>query len=419
MHAPVPEPARTRRSDLPYRLLLLGLLSAVYMLNYTDRMVLPLLMPEMNRELGFSDSQIGQITGSLFPIVYSVMSIVFAILADRVDRIRLLAFTTILFSLTTAACGLVEGFWTLMLVRVGVGAGEAGSAPPSLSLIADHFEGPSRQLANFVYVSALVVGMLFAYGGVGAVSVWYGWRMGFYAAGVVIGLCVLVFLRDNRKSAPVLSDVPRRSGRFRDLARNGPFIWAVLVAAFSTMLSMAPSQWLPLYLSRSLDMSQADISLLLGTYFTLFSFVGLVLGAWLATHLRRMSVGMPQLAGVLMIVVTTLGYLCAFTFHDITVARVSLALVSLVSLLAYGSLLAYVQDVTEPENHSKASGIMFVAMALGFSLGTMATGFLSDLLKPAYGADALGVAVLPVIVASGLIAGVAYYMMYHTTRNRH
>ena len=68
-----------------------------------------------------------------------------AMWADRNNRRDLISFSVFLWSLMTALCAAATNFIQLLLLRIGVGVGEAGSNPPSHSMIADLYPPGNAQ----------------------------------------------------------------------------------------------------------------------------------------------------------------------------------------------------------------------------------------------------------------------------------
>ena len=112
-----------------YRSYVLALLLAVGVCSWVDRQIFSILMEEIRRELGLSDTQLGLLGGVAFGLFYATVGLPVAWLADRFDRRKILALALALWSGMTALCGLATGFAMLFLCRVGVGIGEAGGSP--------------------------------------------------------------------------------------------------------------------------------------------------------------------------------------------------------------------------------------------------------------------------------------------------
>src|SRR5207253_2132750 len=93
----------------------------------------------MKADLGLSDKQLGLLGGVAFALFYTALGLPIARLAERRSRVGILALSLAGWSAMTAACGVAGGFTQLMLARIGVGLGEAGFAPASQSLVADHY----------------------------------------------------------------------------------------------------------------------------------------------------------------------------------------------------------------------------------------------------------------------------------------
>jgi MFS transporter, Spinster family, sphingosine-1-phosphate transporter len=391
--------------------IVLVMITAVYVVSYMDRQLFALMLPDIDSEFGLTDTQIGQLTGIAFPIIYALTSLTVAFLADRINRVRLIGLCVLGFSSMTALCGMSQGFWSLFAARLGVGIGEGGPPPPSLSLIADHFEGPRRQWANSVYSTAAVFGMLAAYVVLGNVSAWLGWRVAFYGAGafgLAVGIAVLCVLREAPRRTTAAMSLADLKG-FPALFRIRSLRWALGAAVLNTVLTESSLQWLPLLLSRSLGLSKTEISWFLGMGYSILGLAGISVGSAIATRLRHRSVGAPQYLGTGVMVCITIAYTIACSCHDARLALTMLGLVIFLTISCYGALLAFVQDVTPIDSHAKASAILFLLMQLGFGAGSFLIGVLSDYFATYYGhTESLRYALLPVIIVSGTTASLCY-----------
>ena len=67
----------------------------------------------------------------------------------------------------TALCALAATYWQLLLLRIGVGIGEAGTNPPSHSIIADLYPLERRSTAMAIFAVGPHLGVLlgFLFGG--------------------------------------------------------------------------------------------------------------------------------------------------------------------------------------------------------------------------------------------------------------
>ena len=148
-------------TTLPYRRYVLGLLLLVMTLNYADRYLIGILLPQIKSDLALTDTQIGFLAGAAFTVFYALLGVPIASLADRRSRRKIIAWALALWSLMTCMCGLARSFLQLAVFRVLVGIGEAGCTPPSHSLVSDYFSPRERALAMAVLGLGIVFGGLF------------------------------------------------------------------------------------------------------------------------------------------------------------------------------------------------------------------------------------------------------------------
>ena len=71
--------------------LVLALLLLAYIFNYLDRQILGILAGPIIADLRLSDTQFGVLSGPPFAILYAVLGVPFAYLADRTSRSRVIA----------------------------------------------------------------------------------------------------------------------------------------------------------------------------------------------------------------------------------------------------------------------------------------------------------------------------------------
>lgn len=138
-------------------------LTLVYTLNFIDRALLGVLAQPVITTFGLTDTQFGFLAGPPFALFYALMGIPIAMAADRYNRIAIIALCIALWSLMTALCGLADGFLFLLIARVGVAIGEAGSNPPSNSVIADYYRPAERPKALSIYSTGVMFGSALAF----------------------------------------------------------------------------------------------------------------------------------------------------------------------------------------------------------------------------------------------------------------
>src|SRR5262245_38337650 len=93
----------------------LAVLVFVYVLNLVDRNLMSMLLESSKRDLAVSDSLMGLLVGPAFAVLYTVAGIPIARLADRHSRRAVLAVGLTVWSLATAASGLVRSYAQMAL----------------------------------------------------------------------------------------------------------------------------------------------------------------------------------------------------------------------------------------------------------------------------------------------------------------
>lgn len=152
----------------------LGVICFAYLFGFMDRIIVGLLTPAIQKDIGLSDAQMGIIQGLAFAAFYTLFGLPLGRAADRMNRKWLLGAGTALWSLMTAGAGLVRSFWELFGMRAGVGIGEATLNPCATSLIGDYFPQQVRSKAFGIYTMSTALGTGVTYLGGGAILAFVG-----------------------------------------------------------------------------------------------------------------------------------------------------------------------------------------------------------------------------------------------------
>src|SRR5690348_16084013 len=139
--APAAQAPRARSAHAVY---LVGVLAAAYFLAFLDRQSLNLFAVPVKHDLHLTELELGLLLGAAFGALYSVLGIPLGLLADRVNRRRLVIAGVSCWSLATLVSALATSAPQLFIGRLGVGIGEATLAPAAASMIADAFQPASR-----------------------------------------------------------------------------------------------------------------------------------------------------------------------------------------------------------------------------------------------------------------------------------
>src|SRR3954469_129457 len=113
---------------MKFRHRVLGLLIALAIITYLDRVCISVAGKTMQEDLGLNASQWGWVLGA-FALAYGIFEVPMGALGDRVGPRRVLTRIVLWWSTFTGLTGLVTGFWQLVATRFVFGAGEAGAFP--------------------------------------------------------------------------------------------------------------------------------------------------------------------------------------------------------------------------------------------------------------------------------------------------
>jgi ACS family D-galactonate transporter-like MFS transporter len=182
---------RTRERWVP----VLALVAVATMINYLDRTVLGIAAPSLSKELGLNAAAMG-IVFSAFSWSYALLQIPGGIFLDRFGTRVTYFLALTLWSGFTALMGVVGGFTSLVLTRIGVGVFEAPCFPANSRVLATWFPQHERARANSIYSVGQYAGIAFLSVPLFWVTQQFGWRgLFFIAGGFGIALGVLFWLR--------------------------------------------------------------------------------------------------------------------------------------------------------------------------------------------------------------------------------
>src|SRR6266705_800882 len=167
----------------PFALPLLLLVLSV-LINYIDRGNLSIAAPLLKDELGLSAGQLGILLSAFF-WTYTLLLFVCGWFVDRFDPSRVLALGYLVWSLSTAATGLVHGFAMLLLMRLILGTGESVAFPCYSKILVRHVPEHNRGFANGVIIAGMKLGPAAGTLGAGLLMAKYGWRPVFIGIGLV------------------------------------------------------------------------------------------------------------------------------------------------------------------------------------------------------------------------------------------
>jgi len=392
-----------------YKRYVLGVLTLVYTLNCLDRSLIGLLLEPIKRDLDLSDTQLGFLTGIAFALFYSTMGVPIARWADRGNRVTITSITIGLWGVTVMSCLFVTNFVQLVCARIAAAIGEAGSMPPTYSLVGDYFPGMAeRARAMAVYMLASPFSVLAGYALGGWINELYGWRMALFVVGVP-GLIVAAIVHWTVREPRVQRTVPEQA------ARSAPTILDVLNIFWQRralrhlniaiillwMIAHGMNPWYAAFMMRSHGMGTAELGVWLGVIISLGGLLGIALSGfviprWFAGNDR----GQMRLSAVVVALLVPFSVLFLL-LPDKYWAMAALVPTTAAFNFFLGPTFALMQRLVIDETRATAMAVMMLlANLIGMGIGPQLVGILSDLLAPVVGGDSLRHAMLAVSLVS-------------------
>lgn len=380
-----------RERLLGYRWTICALLFFATTINYIDRQVLGILAPTLQREIGWTETQYGDIV-SWFSLAYGFGFLAMGRLLDRIGVRRGFAFSIVAWSLAAMSHAFARTAGGFAVARAALGLGESGNFPGSIKAVAEWFPKKERALATGIFNAGSNVGAIITPIVVPWIALTWHWQAAFVVTGALgfIWLFFWLWLYREPQHHPKVSATelafiqsdpaePTTHIPWLSLLRHRQ-TWAFLIGKFMTdPIWWFYLYWLPKFLDANWGIKLAQVALPLIVIYVVAD-VGSVGGGWLSSALikRGWSVNAGRktalLAAALLIVPTM------FAPHAnslwITVAIVSVAAAAHQWWSA--NLFTTASDMFPRRAVASVVGIGGFAGAMGGLLFQRATGRILD-----------------------------------------
>ena len=391
---------------------MLLLLLFAYIFNFIDRNIIGVLAVPIRTEFNLSDTALSTL-GVAFGIFYAVIAIPIAWLADRKSRVTIISAAVAMWSLFTAACGMVQGYTQLVVARMGVAVGEAGGIAPSYSLISDYFPREKRSRALAFYSLGIPIGSALGVFFGGWLASHLSWRSAFVIVGLLglpAALLIKVLIPEperGRFDAAPPADAPA-SGVFQALARTPSFWLLSFGAASGSILGYGLIFWLPSFFNRSFGLPLDQVGWFYGSIVLVGGALGTWLGGWFGDRIGSSRPGGYALIPAVCFLITAPTFAMGLFATNLTIAWILFTIGQMLALAWLGPVITAVQHIVLPSMRATASAsFLFINNLIGIAFGIYFLGWMSDLMKAAHGEDSLRYSILYGLVFY-LLAAVFY-----------
>jgi ACS family hexuronate transporter-like MFS transporter len=173
-----------------YRWVICALLFFATTINYIDRAVLSVLEPELEKVIGWTATQYGNINAS-FTLAYAIGFLFAGWMMDKLGTRVGYTLALIVWSLAAAAHAFADSVLGFAIARFALGIGESGNFPAAIKTVAEWFPKKERAFATGIFNGGSNVGAIIAPLVVPLLFAWHGWQTAFIATGLVGLLWVL------------------------------------------------------------------------------------------------------------------------------------------------------------------------------------------------------------------------------------
>ena len=359
-------------------------------INYVDRQVLGILAPTLQKSLGWSESDYGNIVAS-FQAAYALGLLLFGRIMDQIGTRKGLSWAIVFWSLASMAHSLAASVAGFSLARFALGLGEAGNFPAAIKTVAEWFPRKERALATGIFNAGSNIGAVVAPLLVPGIALAYGWRWAFLATGM-LGFVWLIFWLafyhrpeehprlSSEELAYVRSDAEDSAVKI-PWARLLPLrqTWAFAAGKFLTdPVWWFYLSWLPKFLSKKHGLTLDKIGLPLIVIY-LMADIGSIGGGWLSSRLiaRGMSVNQARKTAMFGCALLVVPIMAASGASNLWVAVLLIGLAAAAHQGWSANLYTLVSDTFPRRAVGSVIGIggmagaiggMFVASAVGYFL---------------------------------------------------
>ena len=397
--AAAPEGAVEGYGSSGYRAYVLFALIVVYTFNFIDRTLIGVLGEQIRETFGLSDFMIGILSGLAFAVLYTLLGIPFAMLAERKNRTSIIAIAMAAWSAMTVACGLAQNTMQFALARIGVGIGEAGCSPPSHSLISDYFPPDKRASALGIFALGIPIGSMLAALGGAYIATRGGldWRDAFIWMGLPGILGAIIFKMTVKEPPRGFSDP---GGAAAAAARqmpspfkvfgvvfNKPTFWHVSMGgAMASFAGYGIGQFIAPFWMRAHGLDLMNAALIYGGVLGVAAGIGTFGSGVVADRVRSRHPNsdswLPALGMSLCVPLMIFGYNTVGFSSGATAIWLAIPVLVIAAILRYSYLapmFAVTQKLVEPRMRATAAALLlFVVNIIGYGLGPPAVGWISD-----------------------------------------
>ena len=277
-------------SETNYRWVILSLLFIATTINYFDRIVLSVLIPEIKRELNINDISFGHII-SAFQITYTIGFLAAGKFIDWIGTRWGYLLSIFFWSIAATAHSLCGTPFCIAAWRGILGFTESGNFPAAIKSVSEWFPIHERAFATSLFNSGASISSIIGPPIIVMIALAAGWRWAFFTFGMIGIVLALIW--------PFAYKIPKWNydnvTRMNFLQKK--YKWWLMLRykeTYGIMLGKFLTDpvwwfylyWIPNYLDSQRGFHLKDIAIAVPLIYTIATLLGFV-GGWFPGHLMK------------------------------------------------------------------------------------------------------------------------------------
>lgn len=377
------------------------MISLVTLCGQLDFGLMSLLVQPIKTSTHMTDSQIGLLMGTAYGAGYLCCGVPLARLSDRRRRTFVLTGAMTIWSLATAACGLMMTFWPFAICRGIMGGAISVKGPTTVSVLPDLVPREKLSRAFGIYNVCLIGGQSLSLiaGGLllGAfahhmpfhflgIRIQYAWQMVFVTMGLpglVVAAIVVTTVPEPRRHG-----AKRPSAPIPEVARfifAGPaskvFVPLIVGATLAGILLAGYGGWRAAFFARTYHMGAHVYGPISGALSLITAPIGVIIGSFVAERMHRRWPDSHLRLAMIIQALTMPFYILSTLMPTATLALGCQFIMGILMMVSAPSVLAAMQIITPNEMRAQVNAVYMITISvIGNIFGAPVVAFMTDFL---------------------------------------
>lgn len=381
-----------------YRWIILALLFLGTTINYLDRIVLSILLPEIEKEISITPMIYGFILSS-FQFTYTIGLLAVGFIIDKLGTKMGYVLSLLLWSASGALSGVCTSGLCLATWRAVFGFAASGNFPAAIKSVSEWFNIKDRALATSIFNSGSSISSIIGAPLIFAIVVLAGWRWTFVIFGL-LGIVLAILWQLFYKKSTLVSDSSAPAQiPWKNVVKDKRTIGIMIGKFLTDPVWWFYLYWTPTYFNTERGFDLKAIALAVPVIYIIATLMGLV-GGWLPRQFinRGRTVEQARKATMLISAAFLPVTILAVFVHNTWLAIFLIAIACGAHSSWSANIFTMCSDCFESKNVGAVTGMAGFAGGFG--------GILLSALIPGFVVHYFGY--IPVFILMGIMHPIAY-----------